>query len=385
MAPVQGIMETPHRVRSAAPAETDSTTVSARLRASVIVGGTISKAMREEAAAGLRPRLDVLELEAALAARVHDFGTARQDSSLSLARQILPHIRNDDVVYTTGEDVGLPLAALLRLYSIDRPRLVMRLEEPLYGRTILRKLGFMILTHYALRRVDRVLCRSTAHLQYLHSAHRVPLKKLSFVPEPVDTDFYAPEATDNLATIGPQIPSDPYIVSAGLEMRDYPTLIDAVRGSPINLVIAAGSPWSHSSFGGAIQQPLPSNVHVASYTPSEMRDLYRGARFVVVAVQPSLRTCGISVALEAWAMTKAVIVSRTAGLLDYVIDGHSGMFVPPNDSVTLRTKISELLDDPDRAEELGRNGRRQVEARFRLGDYVDRVRRSMLDPDSCNA
>jgi glycosyltransferase involved in cell wall biosynthesis len=196
------------------------------------------------------------------------------------------------------------------------------------------------------------------------------MEKLSVVGESVDDEFFSPDAPD---LTGPQDLSSPLVVSAGLERRDYGTLIEAVRDLPLNLVIGAGSPWSHESFRGSDLNSLPSNVLVESYTPTEMRELYRKAAFVVVPVKPSLRSCGISVVLEAWAMSRAVIATRTSGLMDYVTDGTSGIFTEPFDVAGLRIAICDLIEQPQRAADLGRNGRDIVASDRNLTRYVHRI------------
>jgi glycosyltransferase involved in cell wall biosynthesis len=272
------------------------------------------------------------------------------------------------VVYATGEDVGFPLATALRVLGAARPRLVVRLEQPTYGRTLLRRTVFNTYLEYAAARIDRIVCRTAAHVQYLNSVSRIAERHLALVHETTDPAFYAPGA--DLALVAPA--AKPFILAAGLEMRDYPTLIQAVRGQPMSLVIAAGSPWSH--FGpGVTDVDQPPNVRVAAFKPLEMRALYRDADLVVVPVKPTLRACGMNVVLEAWAMGKAVIATRTAGLLDYIEDGREAVFVEPRDVEGLRAAIQSLLVQPETRRQLGEAGRQRVEADLNLDAYVQRI------------
>jgi glycosyltransferase involved in cell wall biosynthesis len=153
-------------------------------------------------------------------------------------------------------------------------------------------------------------------------------------------------------------------------MRDYRTLIEAVRGIPIHLVIAAGSAWSSVKFDLGSELTLPRNVEISSLAHAEMRELYRSAKLVVIPIRPTLRSCGVSVLLEAWAMQRPVIVTRTTGLLDYVSDGENAVFVQPHDVAAMRATIVRLLEQPDEAERLARNGRKAIEECFNLDRYV---------------
>ncbi len=358
-------------------------------RVSVVVGGALDERQRREVAEGMRPRIDVLEMESRFGAQVYDFRWLRRKAetdrkarlTLGLARKtglwspLLAHYalrsaKNDDVIYATGEDVGYPLAILMRAYRISRPRLVVRLDQPMLGRTISRRLLADLYVHHALKRMDMIGCQSNVQVQYVHSVIGVPLASLGLAPAKVDTEFFSPEHAASSPT--PDfIPDDRYVLSAGLEMRDYATLIEAVRGLPVSLVIGASSPWSHFRFD--YDGPLPPNVHVSSFTPVQMRDLYRSSLFSVVPVKPTLRICGITVVLESWAMEKGVIVTRTVGQLDYAHDNETVLFAKPGDAADMRTKIVHLLEHPEEAERLGRNGRRCVERDLSLERFMDRL------------
>jgi glycosyltransferase involved in cell wall biosynthesis len=83
----------------------------------------------------------------------------------------------------------------------------------------------------------------------------------------------------------------------------------------------------------------------------------------MLALVPSMvaETFGI-VALEAMLMGRPVIASRIGGLPDLVVNGATGLLVPPGDAMALRQAIQRLLADAALRERLGRAGR----ARARL-------------------
>jgi glycosyltransferase involved in cell wall biosynthesis len=160
----------------------------------------------------------------------------------------------------------------------------------------------------------------------------------------------------------------------GLEFRDYPTLIEAVRDLPVTVIIAAASPWSKRSDTTA-NQTLPENVIVQRFSQYELRDVYAASRFMVMPLYEVPFQAGVTAILEAMAMEKAIICSRTSGQTDIVIESESGHYVPPGDVPALRSAIQDLLDHPEEAERLGQQGRRQVEQAFSLKHYVARLSR----------
>lgn len=161
-------------------------------------------------------------------------------------------------------------------------------------------------------------------------------------------------------------------MSAGLEMRDYDTLIKAVEGLPLYLVIGAGSPWSKFRYARS-QETVPKNVIVNTFTPVQMRALYQFTEFVVVPVKPTMRACGMNVVLEAWAMQKPVVASRTEGLTSYIDDRHTGLFYEPLNPEDLRAKIQYALANSEEAREWGKNGRQRVLEAFNLECYLNEI------------
>ncbi len=354
----------------------------------IIYGGKVDRSDREAVQQAQKPRIDILEMERELQAPIYDYTWLQQRASeewitrcliaataftrslsLALTLRAFYAIKQANVIYSTGEDVGVPLAVLLYLLRCKHTQLVMRLEQPVYGRTKLRSWISTTLFRLASKRLNTVLCRTNAYTQLLRQTFGFSHDATVFLPETVDTHFYNHTLTSTPKAF--QLPSEPYIVSAGLEMRDYETFIAAVRDLPVNVIIAAGSPWSQRTFN--VSSELPENVQVQSFSATEMRDLYRSASVVVVPVEESPRSSGITVVLEAWAMKRPIVATRTAGLVSYIQDGMNGLLAEPNNPDDMRAKIQSILDNPGQAARLGENGYHTVIKKFYLDDFVSRV------------
>ena len=92
----------------------------------------------------------------------------------------------------------------------------------------------------------------------------------------------------------------------------------------------------------------------------------------IVAVPSRAEPFG-RVAIEAMACGRPVVASRVGGLLEIVVDGETGLLVPPGDAKTLSCAIATLLSDPQRARRMGAAGRLRAEARFGAGEHTQRV------------
>jgi len=87
------------------------------------------------------------------------------------------------------------------------------------------------------------------------------------------------------------------------------------------------------------------------------------------------------VPLEGMACEKPVVVSRSGGLIESVVDGVTGFLIPKEDASLLANRLSALLKWPDLAKRMGQAGRRHVETHFsraRMGSEVDLLYREVM-------
>ena len=79
------------------------------------------------------------------------------------------------------------------------------------------------------------------------------------------------------------------------------------------------------------------------------------------------------VAIEAMSQMKAVIASDSGGLKDVVIDGQTGILVPPNNSDKLAEAISHLLQSPDTTSQMGQRGHDRFLKNYTSQTVVPRI------------
>ncbi len=76
--------------------------------------------------------------------------------------------------------------------------------------------------------------------------------------------------------------------------------------------------------------------------------------------------------LEGMAAGKPVIATRVGGVPELVVDGQTGYLVPPDDVPALAEALCRLIQDPDRAQAMGRAGQRRAEAFFSVRPFAER-------------
>lgn len=128
--------------------------------------------------------------------------------------------------------------------------------------------------------------------------------------------------------------------------------------------------------------PLPLPPGVLALGPWPHRAVMAAWRRCAVGLVPSVgpEAFGI-VAIEAMSAGRPVIASATGGLADIVVDGRSGLLVPPGDAGALAAALSGLLNDEARRRRLGEGARQRVRD-FRASAVIPRfeaVYQSLLE------
>jgi glycosyltransferase involved in cell wall biosynthesis len=196
---------------------------------------------------------------------------------------------------------------------------------------------------------------------------RVSGERVIWTPFMVDAKFFSPAQITNH-----QNPKQ--ICAVGLEFRDYPTLMRAVDGLDVQVVIAAASPWSKRA-DTTQDQKIPANVTIKKFSQFELRQVYADSAFLVMPLFNVNFQAGVTAILEAMAMERAVICSRTPGQTDVIVENETGLYVPPGDANALRAAIQDLLAQPERAQKMGRAGRTRIENEMSLDRYVEQLKK----------
>jgi glycosyltransferase involved in cell wall biosynthesis len=83
-----------------------------------------------------------------------------------------------------------------------------------------------------------------------------------------------------------------------------------------------------------------------------------------VACLPSYREGVPKSLIEAAAAGLPIVTTDTPGCREIVLDGESGILVPPRDATALASALEELVGDPELRRRMGAKGRELVEAEF---------------------
>ena len=220
--------------------------------------------------------------------------------------------------------------------------------------------------------VDRYLAVSQHVRDRLAAVVRLPERKLRVVPNGIDPAPFARAA-------------DPALRARLAGSADRPLVFTAARLSPqkgLDVLVSAAALVPEALFvvaGEGLERAALEARAEALGVAQRVRFL--GARDDVpellavcdLFVLPSLvEGLPLSV-LEAMAAAKPVVATRIGGTVEAVLDGETGVLVPPGDASALATAIRSLLADPVRARRTGEAGRDRLRARFTAHAMVDGV------------
>jgi glycosyltransferase involved in cell wall biosynthesis len=268
-----------------------------------------------------------------------------------------------DVVFSTVDTVGIPLALLSWARVVRTPfvyasiGLLERIEQ------LRTRLARRVYEH-ALARAAVVIAYGHAEAEALEAwfARSPAPPEVRFVPFGVDTTYFRPQpaaaAVDVLA-----LGADP--------QRDYPLLAHVASLLPTRGFSVIAAPEQARALSAA-----PPNVGVESGVPfAEVRGRIAGARVVALPVRDNRYSGATTTLLQAMAMAKPVVVSRTAAIADgYGLhDGQNCRLVEPGDEAAFAAAVEELLADEERAAALGARARETVEANLSWDHYVDEI------------
>ena len=194
------------------------------------------------------------------------------------------------------------------------------------------------------------------------AASNVPAGKLIHIPNGVACGDVRPVCGDG-----------GYVLYFGRVSREkgIRTLLAATAGLGAPVRIVGEGPDKAALEAFATERGIGNVTFEGYQSGPELAASLAGAAVVVV---PSVcyENASLSI-LEAMAHGKAIVASRIGGIPEQIVDGETGLLVPPGDARALREALARLLTDSCWRRRLGRAGRARVESEFSLERHCRRL------------
>jgi glycosyltransferase involved in cell wall biosynthesis len=226
---------------------------------------------------------------------------------------------------------GRPHVVLLGSVERSVPWFIRARRLRLLGRARLVVTNQLHLSDDQLRLVDRNVVYSQA---WIGSQRPSVRERAVFVPLPVDGDLAAARGVAR---------DDGFVFAGGGTGRDFATLIEALRDSDVPLRVVTFSPKTLGWEG-----QLPANVSVEwRMSPNAFLERMAAASLVVVPLREARSDFGQTTTVQALALGKPVVATRSPGIVDYVHDGREGFLFEAGDVQACRTAVVRLYGDTD--------------------------------------
>ena len=229
------------------------------------------------------------------------------------------------------------------------------------------------------RFATRVLVNADAVRQWLVDQGYDP-KRIVIIPNGVDLDRFATHVDPAALRQELGLPSDALLITVVSRLNQMKGLEQFLEAAAI---LAAKFPKAYFLVVGeptvGDHQYKPSLARLAARLGIADRVVFTGIRSDVpavlasaaVSVMPSLNEALSNVLLESMAAGVPTVATRVGGTPEAMVDGVTGLLVPPGDSAALASAVERLLSDPQFAATLGHAAKQTVKARFSAERMAD--------------
>ena len=224
---------------------------------------------------------------------------------------------------------------------------------------------------YAWSHVDRLLSVSTrlaermAHqvafppdrIQTIHNGVELSRFQRRITPDEARRELGLPASTPVVGAVGRLVP-----------VKDHVSLVEAVamlgrNGLQAILVIAGEGPERETIRGRASALGIEHQVRLLGHR-TDIQTVFAALDVFVLSSQSEGLNNTI---LEAMAAGLPVVATRVGGADEMVIDGVTGLLVPPGSPEKIAEALSRLLSDASARLAMGQAGRARAETEFDLG------------------
>jgi len=225
------------------------------------------------------------------------------------------------------------------------------------------KLHRMLRTYY--RQIDRYICLNDNQIRMLKEIGFDPkriVKKYNFVQD-ADVEAHEPLPED----LPPK-----YAVYYGRigEEKGIRVLMKIAEATPeIPLVVMGGGPLEDEFKTWAKDRP---NIYYLGFTPHALcLSIVRNAAFVLF---PSICYEGCSmVEIEAQSLSVPIVATELGFSVEAIRDRYNGLKVPLGDIPGFAKAARTCWENPELCREMGRNARREYEAKYRPEDNYNQL------------
>ncbi|RKT32343.1 glycosyl transferase family 1 [Roseovarius halotolerans] len=167
---------------------------------------------------------------------------------------------------------------------------------------------------------------------------------------------------------GPENPvsgPDSYLCSIGGEGRDYRLLAEAMRALPDVAMVVVARPHSIRGIN------FPQNVKVFTNLPARQTwRIVQDSAGVVIPLRSDKTTCGHITIVGSMLLGRAMVITDSLGVSDYVEDGVNAHLVPAGDTAAMIAAVQGLSHNSAAMRDLGARASARAREKHALSGWV---------------
>ena len=227
---------------------------------------------------------------------------------------------------------------------------------------------YKMLIHYS----KAVIFIGAGELNYANKTYGQYNSRFNFLPFPVDTTFW--KFCNNKRQ------DKNYILFIGNDKyRDYKCVVEIAKQMPDYIfVIISRNPECRALMNHKHVKLICGDWKDSILTDAQIRDYYLDAALVIIPLLETLQPSGQSVALQAMACEKTVLISKTRGFWEPEIFEHNKhlIFMDTNKADEWAAVIKKIICQKNQLQKVGSDSRALVEANNNLnkfGKYLEQI------------
>lgn len=284
-----------------------------------------------------------------------------------------------DIVHSQGARADFFTRLAGRLAKVSK--VVSTVAMPVEGFDVgfFKKGIYIVLDRYTEKFVDKFVVVSDALRKRLIEKHRIPSEKVSLIYNGVeinsDTGYRIPDARKKIIQ-ELQIPENTMLVGTIGRLvwqKGLPYFIEAIEiietryKIPDTGYLIVGEGNLERSLKLKVESLKLDNKIIFTGFRKDVKEILAALDIFVL---PSIREGQPIILLEAMAMAKPIIATNIEGVNETVIDGETGILVPPKNPQALAEAILRLTQDKELRKKMGLAGRKLVEEKFDIREIV---------------
>jgi len=143
----------------------------------------------------------------------------------------------------------------------------------------------------------------------------------------------------------------------------------------VKFMIIGDIPYGYEDYGNKIKRMVKE---LGLEKEVIFTGFQRGVDKFISALDISILSSSIEglpfIVVESLVFEKPVVATNIGGIPEVIINNQTGLLVPPKDADSLASAVMYLLNSPQRAKELGKNGRRLVLSKFTIAEHAKQLK-----------